>query len=1126
MGIFSKFRGRDKDGAGLASPKSRKKAGHYANGVVAPAPPPKPLWEGDAWARKEVEPEEVQELLRGCTHELKSRALDIPLFLLPFRPASDPSAARSFIRNFFSEERGAELKGERLEQELMLTEPMVLSSVMKWCWSRLAGGVVTWDAYELFKVGEQDSDMARDAFATFIPLSVESDARTKIIFDFFDLMAAIAAHVRMNGMGGRKLSRLAGWWAFEQIDSGNGFDGGYRSWSSAADATSHLFFAYLRSLSPDSVRGLGGIPALPISLHTLLGDTQYPPIYPPFEATSKVVMVVNSVSPTPFALLRRAKHFEYRDDDEVLQEFSGFEDPVQALTVECRRVLNGISSANQSAVSNINASTSLGDASWSRFEDIGFTGLGERDLDDEPESALGKKRTTPHVLRSAPHSRNDDHGRPTTPSWADFLSSGFVEESNSPAQAPLFLPPDKILPPIDLDGRAKSSQSHKPGSEKLDPGELASINAIDLDDAFWWVWITSLAGEETIGRKSVFGRCALIETNIRGGTWLVIEEMVKGAAPEPEVGSYIAEKKGRFTFGKMRTMSRTRTLSKNPSTPRKDPYLRSNQSSPAIKTSLGPDQHARIQAAAAVLQQKQKLQEADEDPVNLSPRRGRGAEGVSTKTASVFTLQPVIMSEAGPAMKWANTYDKTAIREAYLGNNFSGKGSATDLGNANGNTLNTVVSVAPQPPRAKEAPKPDYGFPKQQEQSKELPRSQSGSHTDRDLPPLPVATPGEATTQGLGNAQPPVPPPPAPLPIAEQMPSGPLPPSSLPTEPETRIANAVVADAVDIPLPTNTSMEPIEKPLSPAQGEESELTQISTASQPNGVTPGSSPETKKGRNVLRKQQQGSFRGFFGKRKGPNLPATPPPADSTAVAAARAAYVGPRMKPNYVASASSTSLSRRFSAIGRKKVPPMPMPMPMPTSPPIADTEEPASMMPAPFKDKYDSEASLSRVDTNEEPASSREFHTFHQGPLDQPAFVPADDVHNSPRASFVAEESTNAPSRLTTPGAGAYYPPPIGHGQYEPSSSSEERPPSSPMPKSMPEPEPEQPAQSDRWAQIRKNAAERAARISEERTSRVSQDKTDDGEESGEETIESRVARIKARVAELTGNMQSESSRP
>lgn len=76
--------------------------------------------------------------------------------------------------------------------------------------------------------------MARDAFATFIPISVESDARTKIIFDFFDLMAAIAAHGKTNGMGGRKLSRLAGWWAFEQFDNGSGFDGGYKSWARSA----------------------------------------------------------------------------------------------------------------------------------------------------------------------------------------------------------------------------------------------------------------------------------------------------------------------------------------------------------------------------------------------------------------------------------------------------------------------------------------------------------------------------------------------------------------------------------------------------------------------------------------------------------------------------------------------------------------------------------------------------------------------------------------------------------------------------------------------------------------------------------------------------------------------------
>ena len=69
MGLFAKFRNKDKDG-GIATPKSKKKNAH-TNGTV-PAPPPKPLWD-DAWTRKEVEPEEIQELLRACTYELKSR---------------------------------------------------------------------------------------------------------------------------------------------------------------------------------------------------------------------------------------------------------------------------------------------------------------------------------------------------------------------------------------------------------------------------------------------------------------------------------------------------------------------------------------------------------------------------------------------------------------------------------------------------------------------------------------------------------------------------------------------------------------------------------------------------------------------------------------------------------------------------------------------------------------------------------------------------------------------------------------------------------------------------------------------------------------------------------------------
>ena len=789
----------------------------------------------------------------------------------------------------------------------------------------------------------------------------------------------------------------------------------------AADATSHLFFAYLRSLSPDSVRGFNGISALPLSLQTLVQETRYPPDYPPYQATSKVVMVVDSVSPTPFALLRRAKNFQYRDDDRVLQAFSDFEDPVQALSDECRRVLKSISSINEKNVSTTQASTSLGDASWSRFEDIGFGAIGEYD-DDQSESALGHKRKPTQGMHSTAQTKNNDLGRPTTPSWADFLSSGFVDEQSSPAPRPLLLPPDKILPPIELDRRGKSSQSQvqKTDDSELGPGELASINALDLDDAFWWVWITSLAGEETFERKAVFGRCALIETTI-GGSWLVIEEMVKGAAPEPEKGAYIAEKKSRFTFGKRRNLTGTKSTGEKTQPPKLEPYARTNQASPMSKTSIGPDQHARIQAAAAALQEKQKQQEPD--GFKMNSRRARGGDAVSTKTNSVFTLQPVIMSEAAPAMKWANSYDKQAIRTAYLGDNFAGKGNATDRAGF-GTAINDSVTPQPPAPIGKDTPVQDYGFPRQ-------------DIKNEALPPLPADTPGERL-------------------------QAPLSPPPLPVEPERQPANHVAADAAEVPLPT-----PMGEPL--------EQTETITEKQ-NGFSPVTSPDGKRNGNKLKKKDGRNFKGLFKKKGPPSAPPTPSvPADPLAAAAARAA-----LAPKSI-NQPAPSLSRRMSRIGRKEAPSAPI------SPPLMPETEESIVPPAPVRDRYGSQVSLNRVDGNKQYAANNEFpkQGDSQGLAEMPAFVPGD----SPRPSFVPDSPNVSRPSTAEPVVLNFNPPVSKGGGYEASvvSSEEDRPPS--------------PAR-DRWAQIRKNAAERAGRLNEEQATagRQSAESREDEEDSGEES--------------------------
>src|SRR2546421_9651472 len=95
-GLFAKvFRG--KDGAGAS--KSKRNASQLDIDTT-PAQPTR--WE-DAWTRKSVDPSEVQELLRGCTTEIKSRGAyatrknsDLPC------PRQDGSGRKIHWLTFFS----------------------------------------------------------------------------------------------------------------------------------------------------------------------------------------------------------------------------------------------------------------------------------------------------------------------------------------------------------------------------------------------------------------------------------------------------------------------------------------------------------------------------------------------------------------------------------------------------------------------------------------------------------------------------------------------------------------------------------------------------------------------------------------------------------------------------------------------------------------------------------------------------------------------------------------------------------------------------------------------------------------------------------------------------------------
>jgi hypothetical protein len=770
-----------------------------------------------------------------------------------------------------------------------------------------------------------------------------------------------------------------------------------------------LFFAYLRSLAPEPVSG--GISLLPRSLQKLLQETEYPPQKPALlqTATNRVAMIVDTVSPTPFALLRRANHFQYRDDDRALKEWSEFEDPIQALTEECRRVLRAISAANQSqAVSSSKHSTSLRDASWSRFEDIGFTSALEDD-DTEDDTTLAMRQRQQQALRNAPASGTDDLGRPTTPSWADFLSSGFVDERG----APNLLPPDKVLPPINTGvARQRSSQSHRPRLEtehQLEPGELASIVRFDLDDAFWWVWMSSLAPEETPERKSAFGRCAVIETLIRAGRWLVMEEIVKGAAPDPEEGAYIAEKKGFFSWTRRgRGINRSKSTGKHALD--KASSLKSNGAMGYSKTSIGPDQQAKIQAAALQLhkQEQQKTQQ------QVLERRGRkDTDWLNDKTNSILTLQPSILNEASPAVKWASKYDKEAIREAYLADMSAVRGLAGTPSLTNGHGTPTESEQEHRPELPPKPSTPARPGPVTTTSSASVPQR---SETPTPQTPKPEAKEPETpkNVQPAERAHTPVPPPKEPETMEsarEQM-----------VSPEPRLSSE--------PQKQNKLHKDV-----PKAGGAGGLKKLFSRKNRSSKVPDNAAE-----------QMRAFAAAEQLIPPPVAPSSPP---APAVPQRAAERVAQREEAKSASPKEQPALLQKSQGIPAR----VPVPAVSPVSPPLVRSPVAAPQAaPAPVSESP-APQEISPVSTTEAAPAKAEFTRFDQGPLlDQPAFIPdeGDEDEDDAVPPPIARHSPRVPSPV--------------------SQASEEK-------ETAPRAAPAAPINEAhaRWAQIRKNAAERAA---------------------------------------------------
>ena len=360
-------------------------------------------------------------------------------------------------------------------------------------------------------------------------------------------------------------------------------------------------------------------------------------------------------------------------------------------------------------------------------------------------------------------------------------------------------------------------------------------------------------------------------------------------------------------------------------------------------------------------------------------------------------------------------------------------------------------------------------------------------------------------------------------------------PPPLPVEPEHAVDPERAAEAAEVPLPP-VYQEPAAEALPPAPIEvapERPTTPPRPQSRLRKKSMDTSPEQRRQKKKATKEERSKgpppakskqppsgFRQFFGARRdrskerqvqnAPLSPADPNPA----IAAARAALEG-RNKPQdaSLASPSDTAHLAKLRQVNNTRREPQ-----RPITPPSSDHDEsvtaqfvdgtpvslagePATVNPGPPRTRRDEEyENLSRVDTNEREDADREFSQFDQGPLvEQPAFVPRDSYMPtpSPQHETFATPYEEDPKQ-SMPGQFSVYGAVTAQDPVEQEQHQEQEMPEDEASNSLTQ----QVSPMDRWAQIRKNAAERAAKQAEEPVGRPShtETRTDDGETSGEES--------------------------
>lgn len=318
----------------------------------------------------------LKSVLHIITQELKKRGTKTPHIFLPFRSKVNDEKLESFLSSIapLGELRTDNTQLQHLCSE---TDEFTLISTLKYFWSRLPNNeIIGWDVYLEFKRREAEKGYPKNAFLSIMPKCLSSPAHASIVYDFLDLILSITSNSQFNYLSGRKISKMASFWAFScrqqflqspfydatQEEVEHNFIEGIDTWKKSTNALFHLVLAFLRSMLPETNSETLKIPK---TLQSLLVTTLYPPSSDNESDQSMLrgaitipCVCVSTTQPSkdPYELVSKVRHnlkFDKKDDFLSIENYTilknlfskkGTFEIVNSLTDESKRILSRISS--------------------------------------------------------------------------------------------------------------------------------------------------------------------------------------------------------------------------------------------------------------------------------------------------------------------------------------------------------------------------------------------------------------------------------------------------------------------------------------------------------------------------------------------------------------------------------------------------------------------------------------------------------------------------------------------------------------------------------------------------------------------------------------------------------------